>query len=166
MSIAEPLSERDQEVPDRPDRPARPTRRRDLADQLTEREREVLRLLVEKDHQSEIRITVETVKTHLMRISRKLFTISPREAIRARGSRESNAKRVVCSAAGLLTAASRLLPAGDRARYAEEYRSELWDLAQGGAGRLGQLWYALRQLRSVLPMSLALRSPRRRSAAP
>jgi hypothetical protein len=72
---------------------------------------------------------------------------------------------VVPSAAGLLTAAAGLLPAADRARYGEEYRSELWDLARSGAGRLQQLGYALRQLRRALPAGLALRSPRRSSAA-
>jgi hypothetical protein len=75
-------------------------------------------------------------------------------------------KRVVPSAAALLTAAARLLPAADRARYAQEYRSELWALAHSGAGRLRQLQYVLRQFRTALPMAAALRSPRRRSATP
>jgi hypothetical protein len=66
----------------------------------------------------------------------------------------------------VLAAAVRLLPAADRARYGEEYRSELWELAQSGYGRMRQLRYALRQLRSALPMSFALRAPRRRGAAP
>ena len=44
-----------------------------------------------------------------------------------------------------------------------EFRSELRDLARSGAGRVQKLRYALRQLRSVLPMRLALRSPRRKS---
>jgi len=67
---------------------------------------------------------------------------------------------------GLAGIASFLLPAADRARYSEEYRSELWDLAQAGAGRIRQLQYALRQLRNALPTSSALRAPRRRSSAP
>jgi hypothetical protein len=71
----------------------------------------------------------------------------------------------VPSATGLMAAAVRLLPAADRGRYAAEYLSELWDLAQFGAGRLGQLRYAFRQLVRALPMRLALRAPRRRSAA-
>ena len=74
--------------------------------------------------------------------------------------------RVASSAADLLAAATRLLPAADRGRYAEEYQSELLDLAQCGAGRLRQLGYALRQLLRALPMSRVLRSPRRRSAGP
>ncbi len=76
------------------------------------------------------------------------------------------AKRVMSSAANALQVAARLLPAADRARYAEEYLSELWDLAQSGVGRLGQLRCAICQLYSVVPMVLALRSPRRRSARP
>ncbi len=84
----------------------------------------------------------------------------------AGGHGQRGARRVSPSAAGLLAAAVRLLPAADRGRYAEEYRSELWDLAQAGAGRIGQLRYALCQLRSALSVSAALRSPRRRSVAP
>lgn len=74
--------------------------------------------------------------------------------------------RIVPSAARLLSYAACFLPAADRARYAQEYRSELWELAQSGVGRRGQLMYALRQLLRVLPMGFALRSPQRRSAAP
>jgi hypothetical protein len=69
-------------------------------------------------------------------------------------------------ASGLVAATARLLPVADRERYAEEFRSELWDLAQAGAGRLRQLGYAFRQLLRAIPMSLTLRSPRRRSAVP
>jgi len=75
-------------------------------------------------------------------------------------------RRVMPSTVRLLTAASRLLPAADRARYAEEFLSELWDLAQSGDGRRQQLRYTLRQFRGILSMSFALRSPRRRGAVP
>ena len=81
---------------------------------------------------------------------------------RARGRRAAG---VVPSAAGLLTFAARLLPTADRARYGEEYQSELWDLARSGAGRLRQLGYGLRQLRQALAAGFALRSARRGSAA-
>jgi len=67
--------------------------------------------------------------------------------------------------AGVLAVAVRLLPAADRARYAEEFLGELRDLARSGGGR-GRLRYALRQLLRTVLMGLALRSPRRRSAAP
>ena len=80
----------------------------------------------------------------------------------ARGLRAAG---VVPSAAGLLTFAARLLPTADRARYGEEYQSELWDLARSGAGRLRQLGYGLRQLRRALAAGFALRSARRGSAA-
>lgn len=70
------------------------------------------------------------------------------------------------AASGLVGTAAFLLPAADRARYAEEYRSELWDLAKSGAGQLRQLRYALRQFLNALPMRFTLRSLRRRSAAP
>lgn len=85
---------------------------------------------------------------------------------RARSREQPGARRVVPSAARLLTTAARLLPATHRRRYAEEYRSELWDLAQAGGGRLRQWRYAFCQLRNAIPMSVALRSPRRRSSVP
>ena len=84
----------------------------------------------------------------------------------AAATRQRRDRPVALSATRLLTAAARLLPVGERARYAEEYRSELWELAQAGAGRIRQLCYALRQLRSAPSMGFAVRSPRRRSAAP
>lgn len=83
-----------------------------------------------------------------------------------RDRRKPRARRVAPSAAGLLRGAARLLPAGERARYAEEYRSELCDLAQSGLGRVRQLRYGLRQFLRVLPMGFALRSARHRTAAP
>jgi hypothetical protein len=76
------------------------------------------------------------------------------------------AARPAWPANGLAGVASLLLPIADRARYSEEYRSELWDLAQAGAGRIRQLLYALRQIRNARPTSSALRSPRRKSSAP
>jgi hypothetical protein len=79
---------------------------------------------------------------------------------------QNDAEQLVPLAAGLLAAAVRLLPASDRTRYTEEYRAELWDLAQAGAGRIRQLLYALCQIRSAHQMGVALRAPRRRSAVP
>lgn len=84
----------------------------------------------------------------------------------APAAEQTEAKRVVRSAAGLLAAAARMLPAAERARYADEYRSELWELAKAGDGRIGQLRYALRQLRLSPSTGFALRSPRRRSTSP
>ena len=70
------------------------------------------------------------------------------------------------SAIGLTEFAASVLPACDRDRYAEEFRAELQDLAQSGAGRLRQLLYGLRQIRGILQVRYALRSPRRKSATP
>ncbi len=60
--------------------------------------------------------------------------------------------RLARPACGLTDAAALFLPVADRARYAAEYRSELWDLAQRGAGYLRQLLYALRHFRAAVPM--------------
>jgi hypothetical protein len=67
---------------------------------------------------------------------------------------------------GLTKAAARVLPASDRARYAEEFSAELHDLALSGAGPLGQMLYGLRQVRGTLGLRIALQSPRRKGATP
>jgi hypothetical protein len=85
---------------------------------------------------------------------------------RKRKKRKRAAARLAWPARGLADAASFLLPSVDRDRYSKEFLSELWDLAQAGAGCFMQMRYALRQLRGALPMRMALRRPRRRSAAP
>ncbi len=74
--------------------------------------------------------------------------------------------RVAPSAGRVLAMAARLLPAADRTRYAAEFRSELWELAQAGAGRWRQLGYAGRQLLAACELRAALRAPRRRRAVP
>lgn len=66
----------------------------------------------------------------------------------------------------LVGVAARLLPAADRARYGEEYRSELWDLASADAGRRAQLGYAFRQLLAAVPLRAAVLTPRRKNACP
>jgi hypothetical protein len=70
------------------------------------------------------------------------------------------------SAIGLTEFAASVLPASDRERYAEEFRAELQDLAQSGAGHLRQLLYGLRQIRGIVHTRYALRSPRHKSATP
>ena len=83
------------------------------------------------------------------------------------GHEESASRVRISSPAGrLLRAASWLLPPSDRARYAREYDSELWELASAGAGRVGQLLYALRQALRAVQIRRVLLSPRSRSAGP
>lgn len=85
---------------------------------------------------------------------------------RSRRRKKDLAVRVTMLAAQPAAAASRLLPAVQRARYGEEYRCELWELASAGAGRRQQIGCALRQLRCAVPLRAAAMSPRRNSAAP
>jgi hypothetical protein len=70
------------------------------------------------------------------------------------------AGQVMPGTARLLAVAALMLPGEYRTRYAEEYLSELRDLAQSGDSRLSQLRYAVRQLLSAISMSRSLRSPR------
>lgn len=119
--------------------------RTDIAASLTQ-----ARLAAEVDRAAEIAAQAE---------------ISAQQAAAA-ALRPLKTRSVVPSATSVLGVAARLLPADDRARYAEEYRSELWDLSQAGAGHFGQLRYAFCQFRKALPMGFVLRSPRRRSSVP
>jgi hypothetical protein len=70
------------------------------------------------------------------------------------------------SAGRISSAAARLLPEPDRARYREEYLSELWDVAHAGASFWQQARYALRQLAGALRMRDALLRPRRDGLPP
>jgi hypothetical protein len=63
-------------------------------------------------------------------------------------------------------AAARLLPARERTRYAEEFRSELWEIAQVGAAGRAQMAYAARQVMAAPRLRAGLWVPRRRGAAP
>jgi hypothetical protein len=80
------------------------------------------------------------------------------------GQEQHGPGRVVPSADCLLAAAARLLPAADRARYIEEYRSELWQIAHAGRSARSQMLYALRQLASSVRLHAELRTPRQRKA--
>ena len=79
---------------------------------------------------------------------------------------ERRTRRVALSAGRLLTAAKWLLPATGRARYCEEYRCELWEIASNGGDRRHQLLYAIRQLTRAVQMRREVLSPRRRNASP
>lgn len=73
---------------------------------------------------------------------------------------------VALSAHRLLVAAAWLLPPADRARYAEEYRSELWEIACLNARRREQIIYALRQVTRAAPLRGAVLAPRKRRVSP
>lgn len=68
--------------------------------------------------------------------------------------------------AGLLVKVSSwVLPAAQRCRYAEEFRAELWDVAEAGPGRWRQLACAARQLGLAWELRVELKAPHRRKAA-
>ena len=79
---------------------------------------------------------------------------------------QHGAEQVVPLAGHLLSAAPRLLPVSDRARYAEEFYSELSEIARAGAPRRVQLAYAVRVVVSARRVRAELRVPQRRKAAP
>jgi len=90
------------------------------------------------------------------------------ELNRTSASRQGGAagQQVAPSASRLLAFAAKGLPAADRARYAEEYRSELWEIACADGRRRTQLTYATRQVLAVPWLRAGLRTPRRRGATP
>jgi hypothetical protein len=98
-------------------------------------------------------------------LARDLDRTCDRARARANGCGQPGARRVAPSARRLAVAAARLLPAPERARYDEEFRSELWEIAQAGGRRREQLAYAVRQLVAARPLRAGLRVPRRRGAA-
>ncbi|MFD0686025.1 hypothetical protein [Actinomadura fibrosa] len=60
--------------------------------------------------------------------------------------------------------AVRMLPSADRPRYAEEFRSELWELAAADAGRWRQVRHAVRLLVRAPLLRRELTRPRARRA--
>jgi len=60
----------------------------------------------------------------------------------------------------------RFLPSAHRARYGEEFRSELFELAAAGASIWGQLAYVACQFNMVFELRAELRRPARRKAGP
>ncbi len=132
------------------------TRTLALADALDSAHTHAIALEFELGHGHHLAFALDRAQTRALRLA----------SVYVLAAEQHGAEGVAPSAASLLAAAASLLPPANRARYAEEYLSELWELAQCGAGRLRQLQYALHQLRGALPTSFALRSPRRRSAAP
>jgi hypothetical protein len=65
----------------------------------------------------------------------------------------------------LTEAAVRLLPAGERARYLEEFTGELWDMADAGASRWRRTFYGCRLLLGIWSLRAELAAPPRREAA-
>lgn len=79
---------------------------------------------------------------------------------------EPAAKRTTRPASSLVATATHLLPAATRARYREEFQSELWEIANGGGSRREQLLYACRQLLRVMLVRAAVLTPLKRKASP
>ncbi len=101
-------------------------------------------------------------------LARNLVTFLERAGASAKapGRRGRGPRRMTAAAAWLLAVAAGLLAAADRTRYAAEFKAELWELAQAGAGRRAQVGYAARQVRSAVQLRAALRAPARRGATP
>ncbi|WP_207400549.1 hypothetical protein [Actinomadura roseirufa] len=84
----------------------------------------------------------------------------------ASASRPREQAGVVVTGAAARTAAwaVRVLPAADRPRYSDEFRSELWELAAAGAGRREQFRYAARLLTRAPSLRIELKVSRTRQA--
>ena len=75
------------------------------------------------------------------------------------GRAPSDDSKLPAAAAKLVELAVLLLPAADRARYCEEFRSELGELAETGATPEEQLIYGVRLLGQIWALRRELRSP-------
>ncbi|MER5514610.1 hypothetical protein [Streptomyces sp. NPDC002763] len=95
---------------------------------------------------------------HATTVVHRLMTLRERPADNAASLPDQ--RRVSPSAQWLIGSAARMLPAAERARYSEEWRGELWDLADEPRHR--QLAHALRVVLRAWPTRRAiLYSPRK-----
>jgi hypothetical protein len=81
--------------------------------------------------------------------------------VRAYSRRNSRTQRVTWAAGSMATIATWLLPGPERARYAEEFMGELWDIH----GRWRQMVHAARLMARFPSHYFALRSPHRSKAS-
>jgi len=72
--------------------------------------------------------------------------------------------RQTAGAGWLVGLAVRVVPAEDRARYGEEWRGELWDLAKGAGWRRRQMVHAAKTLAHAWSVREGVREGRRRPA--
>jgi hypothetical protein len=108
---------------------------------------------------------------HELRLARNLVgaleaAVQRPDVIKSREKKRKKQGSTSPLAGRLLVVAARMLPPRDRARYGDEFRSELWEIARARDGRWAQIAYAARQVRSSVQTRTALRAPRRRSAVP
>jgi len=82
----------------------------------------------------------------------------------ARGTDRTRYEVLVVATAERLAAAARMLPVWERSRYAEEFRSKLWEMAHVGGRRRTQLAHAARQVISALRLRREPRIPQWRAA--
>jgi|tagenome__1003787_1003787.scaffolds.fasta_scaffold20667463_2 hypothetical protein len=73
--------------------------------------------------------------------------------------------QVAPMAGRLVEIATRLLPVRERVRYADEFKSELWEIAHASGALRPQLIYAARLVMSAGHLRAELRVPRRRGAS-
>jgi hypothetical protein len=73
--------------------------------------------------------------------------------------------QVAPMAGRLVVIAARLLPVRERARYVDEFKSELWEIAHASGALRPQLIYAARLVMSAGHLRAELRVPRRRGAS-
>jgi hypothetical protein len=94
--------------------------------------------------------------------ARELARLFPDDAAAAT---DPSKRRDAGGARRLVAVAGRLLPPADRPRYVEEFRAELWDLAEVGTGRWGQIAHAARLLTRAWGLRRELTAPHPRKAS-
>lgn len=72
--------------------------------------------------------------------------------------------QIAMCAGWLVRVALRVVPEGERVRYGEEWRGELWDLAAGSGRRVRQTVHAVRLVVRAWPVRAGIREGRRRAA--
>lgn len=154
----------------------RPLRRaRERVEELRELLQRVVDVTAGVDLAGELDLPLELVSTAqsgaragISSLDRMMRTIVDLErGPRSSSQRDVDGVRPTPVAQWLLNAGSAVLPTSGRERYAEEFRGELFSLADSGAGWVAQLAYVARQvvrlwsLRRVLPSAPATETGRR-----
>lgn len=93
-----------------------------------------------------------------------LQTAASTETKHARQTQERAYVAVSWTATRMAAWSVRMLPLADRARYDEEFRGELCDLAAAGTARRDQFWHAVRLLTHAVQLRVEVEKARSRRA--
>lgn len=102
-------------------------------------------------------VVLERAGAQARKIVVELGAVAALDGVLAKGQ-----VRTAACAGWLVRVALRILPAAERTRYGEEWRGELWDLAEGSARRRRQTHHAMRLVVRAWPVRYGIREGQHR----